>query len=1718
LDWTENNAPYCSLDLETNENGEIFAMGAIFKDKTFQRKAPFDIRRALAELDDFASDAVYLLGHNILRHDLPICRAIAPDLEFLNKPVVDTLFLSPLAFPENPYHRLVKDYKLVRDSLNDPLADARLAITLFQDQWVALQEQQQHFGILSFYHYVFSGDKQFSGLQQALLAMGAEPIQASKAFDCFKRLTQGGVCETAFTKIVLSYLPDPQKRSALAYCLAWLRVAGGNSVVPPWVRLQFHDVAPVLSQLRDIPCNKPECSYCVQTHDPVGQLQRYFGFPAFRPQPATAHGDSLQRAIVQAAMCDKPVFAILPTGGGKSLCFQLPALVRYQRRGVLTIVISPLQALMKDQVDNLRNKTGAPNTAALYGMLTAPERGAVLQAIQMGDIAVLYVSPEQLRNMTFRKAISHREIGAWVFDEAHCLSKWGHDFRPDYLYAARFIKEFAQEQGTLLPPVQCFTATAKQDVKDEIIDYFRANLGQELMVFEGGVERSNLNFEVQAANKAEKYSSINRLLSERLSDEGGSAIIYCSTRANTEEVAEYLQQQDWQVEAFHAGKDTAEKKHIQENFISGTTRIIIATNAFGMGIDKDNVRLVIHADIPGSLENYLQEAGRAGRDQQEADCILLFDDPDIETQFKMSAMSRLNQRDIAQILKGLKRSKKDKQGNVVITTGELLRDEDTELSFDADARNAATKVITAVSWLEKSGFILRNENRTQVFQGRPLVKNLAEAQQKIAKLGLSKRQQARWLAILEALMNADIGEGFSADSLAELGEFADTEEEREPGKKQETASQRVIRSLYDMASAGLIQKSLLLTAYVRYKVANSSTALLHQICSIERAMLKILQEEAPDADTENWQLLSLRQVNQRLLDAGYSESNPEILRGLLTSLAEDGQGLAGKKGSIAVRYRGIDQYAVKLNRDWQALVATAERRQAIAAIVLASIIERIPEGMASSADLLVEFAAEDLLAGLKTDIIASSEVKDPLAAIERALNFLHEQRVITLQKGLAVFRQAMTIQLLPEAKGRRYNKGDYEPLSQHYSERVFQIHVINEYARLALDKISHALSFVLAYFSQDKSEFVKRYFADRQEILERATSQQSFQRIVGDLHNPEQIALVASGEDDNLLILAGPGSGKTRVVVHRCAYLLRVKRVPAQAILVLCFNRNAVTELRRRLFDLAGDDAKGVTVQTYHGLSLRLTGHAMDSQNHSSDNFAELIKEAISLLKGEITVLGFDADETRDRLLAGYRYILVDEYQDIDTEQYQLISAIAGRTLDDDNKLTILAVGDDDQNIYSFRGANISFIRQFKDDYRAREHYLVENYRSSAHIIAAANALIRHNKDRMKAAHSIRINQGRKSLPAGGRWQQLDTLARGRVQIICCASEQAQAQAVVDELLRLRQLDTQLDWSQCAVMATQWQLLNPVRALLEDRSIPVSLMLPADKQPPPFRIRENAQFLAALKQNRKTVSTASFWLNYLAETYQDNKENPWVEQLKDILLDWQKETNDGAVSTQQTLEFLYETLSEQRKERRLGQGVFLTTIHSVKGMEFSHLVILDGGWTLDSMEEQRRLLYVAMTRAKETLCLMQRKDAYNPFLNEIAGDFVLRRDAANSQQTGQPTVSRHYSILGLNDFHISFAGRFPEAQPIHQHLAALSPGSLLSIALINGKVVLQHEGVTVARLSQKGHQEWADKMVRIETVRVIAMIMRYRDDSEESYRSGCQVEQWEIPMVELVYR
>lgn len=1715
------------LDLETGKNDIILKFGAVFGDREFRKAGSFNLENALNELDNFASGASFVLGHNLLGHDLPILAQTAPGISLINKPVIDTLYLSPLAFPENPYHRLVKDYKLVRDTLNDPVLDARLAASIFTDQWecfALLMERNPR--LVAFYRYCFADchcdDLQGVGLSEVFAALGAAKLTENEAFQIFQKETEGRACQNAVAMTAMNYLLDPVKRPLLAYCLAWLRVAGGNSILPPWVRHRFHDITSVMQSLRDVPCANPACEYCRKTHDAVGQLQRFFGYPAFRSQPHASDGTSLQEAIVRWGMTDRPQLAILPTGGGKSLCYQIPALVRHFRRGVLTIVVSPLQALMKDQLDGLVAKTGATSAAAVYGMLTPPERGEILERVRLGDIAILYVSPEQLRNRSLREAIRQREIGCWIFDEAHCLSKWGHDFRPDYLYAARFIREFAHEQKMGIPPVACFTATAKQDVKQEIIDHFKQVLGLDLELFEGGVERNNLTFNVLTVQQPKKYERINDILGNSLTETSrGSAVVYAATRRETESIRDYLKQTGWRTEVFHAGLAAPEKRRILEEFIAGSIQVICATNAFGMGIDKDDVRVVIHADIPGSLENYLQEAGRAGRDGNSASCYLLYTDDDIETQFRLGAMSELTHHDISQILRGLRRSRRDSNGEVVITAGELLRDEQVETSFNNADSMADTKVKAAVAWLEKAGFVERNENRTRVFQGHPLVGTIQEAEEKIAHLNLSESRRNLWLAILTALFNARDDEGMSADELAELPEFALCfHEKSEQGPRNDT--ELILRVLHDMAEAGLIKQGVMLTAFVRHKVADHSLLRFGRVAALEEAMLKNLQLEEPDP--EGWLDLSLRRLNQRLTNEGFA-CLPETLRKLLDCASRDGQESSAKRGSLDMRHWGLDCFKVKLNRDWCELLSLAELRREVAKTVLDAIMARIPENSPASAELLVSFSQDDLTDAIRMNMLVAGQVRDLLGAVNHALMYLHEQNVITLQQGLAIFRQAMTIRIIPEKTGKGYTRADFSPLEYHYKERIFQVHVMNEYARLGLDKIKAALELVLSYFTLDRKSFVQRYFAGRKDVVERATSQSSYQQVVDSLANPAQVSVVAAGVSDNMLVLAGPGSGKTRVVAHRCAYLLRVKRVPPRSILILTFNRNAAITLRRRLRDLVGNDSLGVTVQTYHSLAMRLTGSSFADRmerNASPDtrDFNQLIADAIALLNGEKEPVGLERDELRERLLAGYRYILVDEYQDIDKGQYDLISAIAGRTLvDQDAKLSLLAVGDDDQNIYSFRKANVEFIRRFQLDYAATSHYLVENYRSSAHIIAASNSLIAHNRNRMKTDHPIRINKGREQLSVGGDWAVLDPLAQGRVQVIRVADAGCEVAAILDEAARLRQCQPKLSWSDFAVLARTREDLLLVRAVCEERGIPVVVGLDAAKNLPLARVREISAFIDHLKSRTEMV-TASELLAHVRT--QSEPWSIWNELLERILAEWHEQSGDARLPATVIVEFIYESLAEQKRDQAFGNGLFLSTVHSAKGMEFPHVFVTGGGWQAHDgsadAEEERRVFYVAMTRARETLCLMERATTASVHTRSLGGEYLLHREV-KVEGPSTETLTRRYELWDLDDLFLDYAGRRDADDPVHKQLAMLATGDSVFPEKMQGTIGLRDKhGIMVAALSKKTRDAWGSRLACIEKATVFAIVRRSAENSSEEFRGLCKVGRWEVPIVEVVYQ
>ncbi len=1683
------------LDLEVSHQGAILRVGAILGDRTTVQVGRGSFSETLRQLVELARRAKCLLGHNLVRHDLPILREHFPQLALHQLPVVDTLVLSPLCFPENPYHRLVKDYKIVSESVNDPVADARQAAVLFADEFKALdglrQTEPQLFSLLD---YLLStpdatDERLSAGMDLVFRALGATRPTEGQALEHCAAIFRRWACVDV--PVDSSLVQTGPQRLALAYALTWLRVAGSNSVLPPWVRLQHPATGELIRRLRETPCRREDCGYCRKVHDPRAQLRHFFGWDDFRPVPANRAGGSLQRDIVEAGLRNESLLAILPTGGGKSLCFQLPALVRNYRRGSLTIVISPLQALMKDQVDGLARRTDLPFAAALYGMLTPLERGDVLRRVRSGDVALLYVSPEQLRNRSFQEAIARREIGCWVFDEAHCLSKWGHDFRPDYLYAGRFIREFSKSQGVEIPSIACFTATAKRDVQEEILAYFKAQTGRELALFEGGVERHNLRFEVQAITGYSKLERVNDLLSERLAE--GSAIVFRSTRSGTEDAAEYLKEKGWRVEHFHAGLTPPEKKRIQDDFLAGAVQVICAT-----------------------------EAGRAGRDGRMSACVLLFDDADCEQQFRMGAFSQLTRRDIAQILRGLRKAAKGDRQEVVITAGEILRDDDVETSIQAEDRDAETKVRTAIAWLERADFLQRDENVTQVFQARPLVKDLEEAASKMAALELSAAEQQLWLAILREIINAGPGDHLTVDRLALLPEFAQLAKGR-PTANPEYISAKVLRILGDMARAGLMKRDLLLNAFVRYNVADHSRVRLDSVLRVDRALVDLLAREEPDP--EGWMPLSLRLVNQRLCDEQH-ESSVERVRALLGSLSQDGRGFAGAQGSIELRHVAQDSWRVRVKRSWSAISELAEKRRRVAALVIDVLLAKVPPETPPRADLLVEFSFQELQDALDRAPAVRSELKDPAAALERALMYLHEQRVIVLQQGLAVFRAAMTIRLQPEARGEKYKVSDYQPLEHHYQERILQVHVMSEFARRGMAQIQEALGLVLAYFSVGKEEFIRRYLGTKPDLLSHATTAQSYQRIVTDLGNPAQLKIVTAPIDRNLLVLAGPGSGKTKTVVHRCAYLLRVERVRPQSVLVCCFNRHAAIELRRRLRDLVGDDAKGVTVVTYHGLAMRLLGctFAGGAERPGAGNgvdFDALILDAVKLLRGEKVPAGVESDEVRDRLLGGIQHVLVDEYQDIDQPQYDLISALAGKALKDPElKLSILAVGDDDQNIYAFRGANVEFIRRFQQDYGAEVHYLVENYRSTRYIIEAANQLIAANVDRMKTEHPIRIDGQRQLLPPGGEFARVDRATRGKVKVIQVRDDRAQAQAALDEVLRWREAGAE-DWSQFAVLSSTHRELAHVRGVFEEAGVPVRWVAQRDKMVSLHQVRELRRFLRGLEPVRNELRRASDLMAMAGAIFDASGDNPWTQFLGGLLESWRHETADAELPVFEALEFLYEACAESRREFTYGEGVTLSTVHSAKGTEFDH-VLLIGAWPARTeqgkLEESRRAFYVGMTRARRTLAIVDRMDVRPSVPETVSGPAVANtRFEAKGAFGVRPGLT--YETLGLEDLHLGYPGMFAVDAPIHGALGRLSVGDLLSMRLLDttGVGLFDANGVCVARLSRKGEVDWVSRRDRVREIRVVAMVARTAaQDDEPERRESYLVPEWEVPMVEIV--
>ena len=1700
------------------------------------------------ELEAFAEDAEVLVGHNLIAFDLAFLHAATPELKLLKLPLLDTLRLSPLAFPRNPYHRLVKHYKdggIVRSVRNNPELDCRESLQLLAEQIDALRAMDET--LLTCYHWLTSraGSDTYSN-DGAPTRMEWDTHWVG--FDRFFAEIRGKACptQTEASDAIANRLGEhsclTQGRDLLgevakngwplAYTLAWLTVARENSVMPPWVRFEFPKAGEFVRRLRDTACVAPDCNWCRENHDAKKELKRLFDFDGYRPEPRDDAGNPMQQAIVEAVMAGKHGLGILPTGTGKSLCYQVPALSRYDKTGALTVVVSPLVALMADQVTSLENHNIASATT-INGMLSVPERAAALDRVRLGDAGIVLISPEQLRNTAVRKAMAQREIGLWVLDEAHCLSRWGHDFRPDYRYIARFIKKTTAEQAGYQAPVLCLTATAKPEVVDEIREHFRQKLGIELQLFDGGARRENLEFVVVRTTASEKFEHISQLLAFDLPpDAPGGAIIYCSTQRRTEEIAAFLRDSDITVDFFHAGLQPEKKKSVQKAFVEGELRVIAATNAFGMGIDKPDVRLVIHADIPGSLENYLQEAGRAGRDRKSAKCVLLYTPEDVERQFGMSARSRLTQHEIHGILRALRNLDKRKKmkGEVVATTGEILG-EDHDAAFERDDLTDDTRVRTAVSWLEEASLLTREENHVRIFPSSLRVNSVEEARKRIENRIEPDSYRKQLLQIARRLIDADPVEGITTDELTQISGLT---------------PEQVRKALYDLETLGVAKNDTALTAFVHSGGVNSSRKRYEAAGAMEESLIYQMREQAPDLQVGDSENLNLRVTNQRLKDLGHNKALPELVMRMLRGLAGDGRDEAAGKGSISIKRQGRqDTIRLTLNRRWNALHEAAKLRRAAAECLLAHLLSRLDKGH-QGVDLLAETTLGLLRHAIDSDLDLNSRIKDlglkdSRKLMDRALMWMHEQEIIRLNKGLAVFRPAMTINLGGDWK-RGFGKAQFEPLELHYRDRMLQIHVMDEYAQRGAAEIAAAIHLAMDYFELEQEAFLERWLPDRKAEISRQMTPKSWLNIVESLRNPAQEKIVNDNRElTSVLVLAGPGSGKTRVLVHRIAWLLRARRERPQSIIALAYNRHAATDIRRRLRDLVKNDANGVTVMTCHSLAMRLIGASFSMQSGGErksrpddDNFKEILRQATALLRGE-GLPPEELDENRQRLLAGFRWILVDEYQDIGADEYALISALSGRTLkEEQDRLSLFAVGDDDQNIYAFDGKSVEYIRRFESDYDARRSYLIDNYRSSAIIVEASNALIAPARQRMKPDYPIQVNSARREDPPGGAWEKMDPVVRGRVQILTCGDAVSQARAVLHELRRLEELaGPDWDWSKCAVIAREWKFLDPVRAACELEG--VEAQFGKEQFRGFWRLRETQALLTWLRARKPRVVKPSAIFQWLEEQApgRGKKQAPgrWNELLREAVKEYAEENSDAETPADHFVEWLAEWGRDIRGRQR---GLLLVTAHRAKGLEFDHVIVLDGGWTRRNSHEDRdaprRLLYVAMTRARQTLTLTRMTKEANPFVDELGKlPAILRREppadvarmveespgvyaAGNSLQ-----LMARYQRLDMEMVDLGFAGRQAQRNPVHRIIGNLQPGHSLELRATEDSrwELLNESGRRVGRMSAKFKHPADERCCRAS---VFAVVQWSKEQSEPEFHDGIRCDrEWEVVIPELVF-
>lgn len=1455
------------------DDKKIKDIGAVRSDKGTLHTA------FVSDFCSFAADADFLCGHNVVHHDM---KYLAPVVDGrVPKKIIDTLYLSPLLFPKRPYHRLLKDDKLQVEELNNPVNDSQKAQTLFFDE------------VNAFYQLSPGKKKIFCGL-----LYNFEEFQGFFDYVEFKpyayKMTQmildeykDKICANADIDIIVKHYPKE-----LAYALALIGCDDYRSTTPPWLLYNFPKIENVIKCLCNTPC-ADGCDYCRNTLDVCKGLKKIFGFDNFR----TYNGEPLQEMAARAAVEGKSLLAVFPTGGGKSITFQLPALMAGKATHGLTVVISPLQSLMKDQVDNLAEK-GIEDAVTVNGMLNPIERADALDRVASGKASILYISPEQLRSKTIERLLMSRNIVRFVIDEAHCFSAWGQDFRVDYLYIGDFIRKLQKEKKTDKKPipVSCFTATAKQKVITDICDYFKKKLDLDLEIFASTATRENLHYTVlHKETDEEKYNALRALIAQK----NCPTIVYVSRTKRAFELASKLTSDGFKALPYNGKMESNDKIANQEAFMNNEVSIIVATSAFGMGVDKSDVKLVVHYDISDSLENYVQEAGRAGRDPSlRADCYVLFNDNDLDKHFILLNQTKLSISEIQQVWKAIKDLTKNRP-NVCCSALEIARQAGWD---DSAGSEMETRVRTAVSALETAGYIVRGRNVPKVYATSIRAKDMTEASYRIRSSKLfTEEQKNTAIRIVKSLISSrSIATAGNADAESRVDYLADI-----LGIEKES----VIESINLMRQEGLLEDYSDMSAYIYDSDSqHKSTLVLDRFSKLERFILSKISDEGAS--------FGFKELNEEAQNEGITTSNVKNIRTLLHYLTIK---------NYITKEENRDSFSVNLvpSLDLKRLMDKFERRIEICRFILGELYsEATLDGDADAEKKPVEFSLVGLFKAYQA--VPRMEVSDipvALSDVEDALLYLSKIGALKLEGGFLVLYNGMEIKRIVKDNRIKYKVDDYRLLDEFYKQKIRQIHIVGEYANLMVRDYNAALQFVQDYFNMDFKKFIATYFkGERAKEIERNITPEKYNQLFGELSD-KQAEIINDADSRYIVVAAGPGSGKTRVLVHKLASLLLLEDVKHEQLLMVTFSRAAATEFKKRLVGLIGNAANFVEIKTFHSYCFDLLGKigTLEASSNVVKDAAEMIRNG-EVEQGKITK----------------SVLVIDEAQDMDEHEFELVKALM--TINDD--MRVIAVGDDDQNIYEFRGSNSEHLRTLIEHYGATKYEMTENYRSKTNVIALANAFAESITDRMKSASIEAVTE-----------------ESGVVRIthhICANMEEA----IVNELLA-----TYKNGKACVLTNTNDEALRVLGILLKHGKR-AKLIQSLDG----FRIYnllEVRVFLKAIDRNlHSPVISDEIWKAAKKELFSGYHNSACIDNVRRLILDF--EATHSVKYRSDFEEFLNESKFEDFYDEQDQEIIYVSTIHKSKGREFDNVYMMLKN-SAGKTDAERRALYVGMTRAKSNL-------------------------------------------------------------------------------------------------------------------------------------------------------